>query len=520
VRVTDFFEKGLAQSKDVPFLVDDELQVTYLEAASLINRLARALQRHGIVPGDGVAVYSPNDVRGYLAMLGLLQAEAVWLGINVRNSLRDNVRHMRMAGCKAAFLHESQMEILPALRIELPDLALVVSLGQGTAERDVIGFDRFIEGVSDAPVPRTNYSDDSPYRISMTGGTTGDPKAVVHTHRSVEINIASFLIALRYQEPPRYLMASPMTHAGGVLSFPMLALGGTIYPTAKSDPSTLLSLIQRHRIDTTMLAPTVIRGLLSYAGLSGYDHSSLKYLVFGASPISVPKLRECIEVFGAAITHLYGQTEASMVLTMMKGTEYLDALADPRLLHRLYSCGREGPLTQLRIMGPDGALLPMGEAGEIVVRSGLVMAGYLNDPAATAASREFGWHHTGDIGRIDADNYVYIIDRKREMIISGGFNIYPSEVEQVIFSHPAVQECAVVGVPDEKWGEAVKAVVELKAGRDASEAEIIALCKEQLGGIRAPKSVEFWDALPRSAVGKVLRRVVRSRFWEGQERAI
>jgi acyl-CoA synthetase (AMP-forming)/AMP-acid ligase II len=207
------------------------------------------------------------------------------------------------------------------------------------------------------------------------------------------------------------------------------------------------------------------------------------------------------------------------MLTLMKGEEYLEALANPRLVHRLYSCGREGPLTQLRIMGPEGALLPTGDVGEIVVRSGLVMAGYLNDPGATAASREFGWHHTGDIGRIDADGYVYIVDRTREMIISGGFNIYPSEVEQVIFSHPAVQECAVVGVPDEKWGEAVKAVVELKAGHEASEAEIIALCKEQLG-IRAPKSVEFWDALPRSAVGKVLRRSVRSRFWEGRERAV
>jgi acyl-CoA synthetase (AMP-forming)/AMP-acid ligase II len=520
VRVTDFFEKGLLRSAHAPFLIDEERQLTYQEAASLVNRLARALQRRGIRPGDCVAVYSPNDLRGFLAILGLLQAEAVWLGINVRNSLRDNVRHMRMGACRAIFLHESHTEILPTLRAEFPALALIVSLGPGTLDGDVLSFDEFIEGVSDAPVPRTNLSDDAPYRISMTGGTTGDPKAVVHTHRSVEINIASFLVALRYSEPPRYLMASPMSHAGGVLAFPMLALGGTIFPTAKSDPTSLLSQIQRHRIDTTMLPPTVIRGLLSYDRLDAYDRSTLKYLVFGASPISVSKLRECLKVFGAAVTHIYGQTEASMLLTIMTGPEYIQALSDPRLIHRLSSCGREGPLTQVRIMGQEGALLPIGEVGEIVVRSGLVMAGYLDDATATATSREYGWHHTGDIGRIDDDGYVYIIDRKREMIISGGFNVYPSEVEQVIFSHPAVQECAVVGVPDEKWGEAVKAVVELKAGHTASEAEIIALCKEELGGIRAPKSVEFWDALPRSAVGKVLRRSVRSRFWEGRDRII
>jgi acyl-CoA synthetase (AMP-forming)/AMP-acid ligase II len=209
-----------------------------------------------------------------------------------------------------------------------------------------------------------------------------------------------------------------------------------------------------------------------------------------------------------------------MNATYMGPAEHGEALADPALAGRLAACGRETAYTRLAIMADDGHLLPAGEAGEIVLRGGLVMSGYHENPAASAEAAAFGWHHTGDVGVRDADGYVYIVDRKKDMIISGGFNIYPSEIEQVVWSHPAVQDCAVVGVPDDKWGEAVTAIVQLKPGASADEPGILKLCRERLGAMKTPKRVEFWPDLPRSAVGKVLKRDIREKFWAGQSRRV
>jgi acyl-CoA synthetase (AMP-forming)/AMP-acid ligase II len=205
---------------------------------------------------------------------------------------------------------------------------------------------------------------------------------------------------------------------------------------------------------------------------------------------------------------------------MMLPQEHAEALSDDSKAGRLASCGRAGPYAKLSVMDDEGKHLPSGETGEIVVRSNLVTTGYYGNPAATAEVSQFGWHHTGDIGRIDPDGYIYLVDRKKDMIISGGFNVYPSEVEQVIWKHPAVQDCAVIGVPDEKWGEAVTAIIELKDGMNVESAELIKMCKEMLGGVKAPKHVHFWPKLPRSAVGKVLKREIRAEFWAGRSRMI
>jgi acyl-CoA synthetase (AMP-forming)/AMP-acid ligase II len=235
--------------------------------------------------------------------------------------------------------------------------------------------------------------------------------------------------------------------------------------------------------------------------------------------MSVDKLVEAIRVFGPVLTQTYGQAEACMICTFFSPADHVAALESNKR-HRLASCGRASPLMRLEVMDDDGKILPRGERGEIVVRGGLVMAGYYNNEAATREASTFGWHHTGDIGVIDEDGFVYIVDRKKDMIISGGFNVFPSEVEQVLWSHPAVQDCAVIGVPDDKWGEAVKAVVELKPGVTATEDELIHLAKDKLGGVKAPKSVDFIAALPRSPVGKVLKKTLREPYWAGRERKI
>ncbi len=249
------------------------------------------------------------------------------------------------------------------------------------------------------------------------------------------------------------------------------------------------------------------------------DFSSLKYLTYGAAPMSVEKLKQAIEVFGPVMAGGYGQTEAPAAISYLPPDHHY---IDGRLAsdERLSSVGRPNPLIRVEILDDAGEILAQGETGEICVRGDLVMKGYYKAPDKTAETIVDGWLHTGDIGHIDAEGYLHITDRKKDMIISGGFNVYPSEVEQVIWSHPAVQDCAVIGIPDAKWGEAVKAVVELNKGQSVTAEELIALCKERLGSVKAPKSVDFVEALPRSTIGKVLKKDLRQRYWETTDRKI
>jgi acyl-CoA synthetase (AMP-forming)/AMP-acid ligase II len=235
--------------------------------------------------------------------------------------------------------------------------------------------------------------------------------------------------------------------------------------------------------------------------------------------MSSEKLKEAIDVFGPVMAQTYGQAESPMLCTFLSPQEH-QVSGNPVHEQRLASCGRATLLTQVAIMDDDGRLLDAGDRGEIVIRGNLVMKGYVNNPAATEEASRFGWHHTGDIGLMDSDGYVYIVDRKRDMIISGGFNIYPSEIEQVLWAHPDVQDCAVIGVPDDKWGEAVKAVVELKPGATTAPQDLLDFCRARLGGMKTPKSAEIWPELPRSPVGKVLKRDIRERFWAGQARRV
>jgi acyl-CoA synthetase (AMP-forming)/AMP-acid ligase II len=267
------------------------------------------------------------------------------------------------------------------------------------------------------------------------------------------------------------------------------------------------------------LPPTAIYKLLEAPGIEKVDFSSVRYLLYGAAPISVEKLKKAIGLWGPIMTGGYGQTEAMTSISNLRADEHV---VDGKLAsdERLSSVGRPNPLVRVEIMNDANEILLRGETGEICVRGDLLMKGYYKAPEKTAETIVDGWLHTGDIGHLDAEGYLHITDRKKDMIISGGFNVYPSEVEQVIWSHPAVQDCAVIGVPDEKWGEAVKAVVELNPGQSVTADELIALCKARLGSVMAPKSVDFVAVLPRSPVGKVLKKDLRKKYWEGLDRKI
>jgi acyl-CoA synthetase (AMP-forming)/AMP-acid ligase II len=329
--------------------------------------------------------------------------------------------------------------------------------------------------------------------------------------RNIETMSALTLMSYPFGPRPRYLALAPLTHAAGVLCFPIMTLGGEIVIMPKPDLADFLALIARYRITHTFLPPTLIYMLLDYPGLAGTDLSSLQCLWYGAAPMSVSRLEEALTRIGPVLGQLFGQSEAPMMISTLAPAEHFrddGSLAT----ERLSSAGRPTPLTTVAIMDDEGHLLGRGERGEIVVRGSLVMAGYYKNPQASAEAARYGWHHTGDIGYLDADNFLFIVDRAKDMIITGGFNVYSAEVEQVLLAHPAVQDCAVIGLPDEKWGERVTAVLQLRAGQIVAADEVQAFVKERLGSVKAPKQVEVWPDLPRSKVGKVLKPEIKSRL--------
>lgn len=520
MRTIDFFDRGAMWHPDRPCLVDDTISISYRQARQASNAIARALRRLGVAAGDGVAVLCPNDAWGYVACLGVMRADAAWVPLNIRNTVADNARHMDIGQAHTLLYHSSLAADIDAYRQGVPGLRQVVCIdrveGANPSLRDLAAAE---DGGPFPPAP-WRMDRDQVFRVSCTGGTTGIPKGVRHNHLSYEINTAAYLALWHFDEPPTFLLTAPMTHAGGALAPPVFALGGTVRMLAKADPLRIMQVMQDERVHATMLPPTVLYMMLDHPQVRDFDYSALRYLYFAAAPMAADKIRRAIDIFGPVMAQFFGQTEVATTITHMSPQEYAEAASDPAKEHRLRSAGRPGPFTVAAIMGEDGALLPDGEVGEIVVRSNQVMSGYIDAEEATAAVFAHGWHHTGDLGYRDGDGYYYLVDRKRDLVISGGFNVYPGEVERIVLGHPAVQDCAVIGVPDDKWGEALTAVVQPVPGATATEEEIRSWCRERLSGVMCPKHVLFRDELPRSPVGKVLKRVIRDEFWKGRDRAI
>ena len=321
------------------------------------------------------------------------------------------------------------------------------------------------------------------------------------------------LMSYPFEGRPVYLALAPLTHAAGVLCFPILALGGRIVIMPKADLTEFLDLIERRRVTHTFLPPTLIYMLLENPRLAGTDRSSLQCFWYGAAPISVARLEEAIDKIGPVMAQLFGQTEAPMMISTMAPKDHFNP--DGTVARgRLASAGRPTPLTQVGVMDEDGRLLPTEERGEIVVRGSLVMEGYYKSAQATAEVSRFNWHHTGDIGYLDEENFLYIVDRANDMIITGGFNVYSIEVEQALLQHPHVMESAVFGLPDAKWGERVAAVVQPHAGRVVTAEELIAFVKRRIGSVKAPKQVEVWPELPRSMLAAILILIAAAAiFW-------
>ncbi len=495
--LTAYLDKGASLGRDAPCLTLDGVSLSYGDVQDLSHAVARALARSGVRAGDKVAILSGNDPYAFACVFGIARRGAVWCPINPRNTPAENRELLELFDCVALIYARSYAAIAEGL--DLPMVVCLDELDAWLAER------ADDSGISSAEPP------DDTVMIVGTGGTTGRPKGVQLTDRNLETMTALTLMGYPFQPHPVYLAMAPLTHAAGVLCFPVMAMGGEIVVMAKPDLTEFLALVERHRVTHTFLPPTLIYMLLAHEKLGAADLSSLRCFWYGAAPMSPERLEQALTAIGPVMAQLFGQSEAPMMISMLSPADHFRADGSVAR-ERLASAGRPAPLVTVGIMASDGALLPRGERGEIVVRSSLVMAGYYRNPEATAEASKHGWHHTGDIGYLDEDGYLFIVDRAKDMIITGGFNVYSAEVEQALMAHPSVRDCGVVGLPDDKWGERVVAVIQRHDGAPASAEEIVAFVKERIGSVKAPKQVHVWPDLPRSTVGKVLKTAIKEQL--------
>jgi fatty-acyl-CoA synthase len=509
--LASYLDKGASLGGDAPCLTLDGETRTYAEVVALSHGVSRALRRSGVGHGDPVGILSANHPTSFTCVFGIARAGAVWCPINPRNAGGENRELLELFGCAALLFQAKFASLVAEIAPQLPALTTLVCLDDPEpAVEGAIGFDAWLAAAADDPVVDEGVDGDGLAALVGTGGTTGRPKGVELTDRNLETMTAVTLMAYPLERRPVYLALAPLTHAAGVLCFPILAQGGEIVVMAAPDVGRFLELVARHRVTHTFLPPTLIYMVLDHHDLATTDLSSLQCFWYGAAPMSTARLADACERIGP-MAQLFGQSEAPMMISTMSPAEHRHP--DGTLAtERFASAGRPSPLVTVAIMAEDGNLLPQGERGEIVVRSSLVMAGYHHDPEATAEVSAHGWHHTGDVGYLDDDGWLFIVDRAKDMVITGGFNVYSAEVEQALMAHEAVADCAVVGLPDDKWGERVEAAVQLRPGATADPDELIAFAKARIGSVKAPKHVHFWDDLPRSTVGKVLKADVRAQL--------
>ncbi|MHA6783682.1 class I adenylate-forming enzyme family protein [Pseudonocardia saturnea] len=484
MQIGDLIRRAGRQFGAAPALVHGERTVSFAEFDALTDRLGHALLGRGLVGGDRVAVVLPNGIDGVVVYYALAKAGLVRVPLNTRETAHEH-----------------------AYKIDDSQARALVHAGGPPAEVEfMVSADELPGMIADAPGGPCDIrrEQDAPLRLAYTGGTTGQPKAVVLTTRSELAEVANFLVDLLPNLTPSSVMlhAAPITHGSGAFFLPHLVKGAPNIVLPKFSPAAFLEAAQRHRATSTFMVPTMIAMLLEDPATATAD-LALERLCYGGAPIATTVLQRGIDVLGPVFAQLYGQAEAPLAITCLQPWEHTP--------DRLTSAGKPYTFVEVDVRDSDGRSLGPDEVGEIMTRGPHTMHHYWRRPEATAETIEpDGWLHTGDIGRWDSGGYLHLLDRRHDVIISGGFNVYPREVEDALLSHPAVVEAAVVGLPDETWGERVAAAVVTRSAADADE--IREFCAGRLAGFKRPRTVEIWPDLPTSPVGKSLRREVRDRM--------
>ncbi|BBU45043.1 MULTISPECIES: AMP-binding protein [Pseudomonas] len=496
-------------------VADSQTRVTYAQLERRSNRLASALGTLGVGVGEHVAILAANRVELVDAEVALYKAAMVKVPINARLSVDEVVRVLEDSCSVALITDASFAQALAARRRELPLLRQLIAL---EGEGGDLGYAALLERGSEAPLG-LDPADDALAVLHYTSGSSGVLKAAMLSFGNRKALVRKSIASPTRRSAPGDVMAhvGPITHASGMQIMPLLAVGACNLLLDRYDDRLLLETIQRERVTRLFLVPAMINRLVNYPGVERFDLSSLKLVMYGAAPMAPALVKMAIELFGPILAQGYGAGETCSLVTVLTEQDHLVEDGDYR---RLASCGRCYFETDLRVVNEAFEDVAPGEVGEIVVKGPDVMQGYWRAPALTAEVMRDGYYLTGDLATVDAQGYVFIVDRKKEMIISGGFNVYPSEVEQVIYGFPEVFEVAVVGVPDSQWGEAVRAVVVLKPEAQLEAAELIERCGRALAGFKKPRGVDFVSELPKNPNGKVVRRLVRDTYWQHSERRI
>lgn len=507
----DLLVHSLSYDLDRPVVTfsDSGRVVTAREYRDVISCYAQALAALGLAPGTRLGLLSRNRPEVLFVNGGLSFVPFVVVAMHPMGSVDDLAYMVEDAHIEALIFDPGHyQDHARALQERLPHLKHLLALGPTQ-----VGVDLTERAASFKPGPLEPLRGGDPEaigRLSYSGGTTGKPKAIMASGRCGSAMLNILMSEWEWPAEVRQLVCSPLSHGGGAVFMPTMIRRGSLVVLPGFDPTAVLEAIQKHRITCVLLVPTMIYALLDHPHFDEYDLSSLEVIYYGASSISPTRLQEAIRRFGPIFFQFYGQAEAPMSVTVMKRSEH--KVDD---LNRLASCGRPVPWVRVALLDDKCEPVPDGEPGEICVRGPLLMSGYLNKPEQTAEAFEGGWLHTGDVAVRDPDGFLRIVDRKKDMIVSGGFNVFPREVEDVLSSHPAVAGAAVIGVPHDKWGEAVKAIVVLRKGMSVSEAELIALVRDRKGVVQAPKAIEFVDSIPLSGLGKPDKKAVRALYGKG-----
>ena len=502
----DFLYDGASRDPAAVAVETDDTRLSYAGFLADVEALAAALQSLDPTRGSRVGICAHNTLEHLTALLATYAAGKVWVPLNPRNG-RAELDAMIAATRPGVIVADESC----AAAFSPPGVPVVLGKSAAAPEESVRGLIRRYRGRRPERVERRP---EDVQIIKFSGGTTGSPKGVLQSVRCINALTRSILETFEFGSDDCNLIAAPLTHGSSCFVLPVLARGGRLVLLEKPAAPAILQAFAERGVTTAYLPPTLFYTLMAEPGATGRGYPALRHLIYSAAPMPPERIRDARRVFGPVVETAYGQVEAPQMITAMRAREFEDE-------RNLTSVGRATVMTRVEVMDPERRLLPRGELGEVVVRGDLVMSGYLDRPETTAETIVDGWLHTGDLGVLDERGYLYLRSRVRDVIISGGFNVYPADVEAVLGRHPAVRECIVFGVDDPKWGEAVHAAVQLRAGALATEAALIQFVKAELDSVKAPKRIHLVEELPKSTAGKVSRRAVRERvLGDGATRAV
>lgn len=513
-----FLDKAARQWPENLAQLQGEKSWTYRQFHQRSLAIGGNLLSLGCELGDRVAFCLSNSPRILEVVFGCFAAGLVVVPVNTRLHAREMAYLVENSGAKV-LIHGGEYQDAISRNADLfSSLVARICLEAAAGAEH---FDRLLDPANALGSAREAAPEDVCW-LFYTSGTMGKPKGAIWNHRMVARIVMNYLADLHNIQPGETILhCAPMSHGSGIIALPAVARGATnaIIEGASFNPDALLATVERLKVShIAFMAPTQIVKLLEDTDPARYDLSSLRAITYGGAPIYVDHLKRAISAFGPIFVQLYGQGEAPITITGLTAVGHAKLLAanDPRI----GSAGQTRTDVEAGCVDENDNLLPPGKAGEVVVRGEIVMPGYWNNPEASAEALKGGWLHTGDIGYFDEEGYLFLLDRAKDMVISGGNNIYPREVEEVLILHPDIAECVVFGIPDDYWGEAVHAVVVRREGATLSDRDVIAFCGESLAGYKKPKAVDFVTALPVSGYGKVLRREIREKYWRGHESRI